>query len=390
MRRLGQIQRLNRPATFRPADAPRANGLRVVSIGGGTGLSTLLKGLKRYVYRDGDKRVRRNVPEQAGQHISELTAVVTVSDDGGSSGRLRREFNVLPPGDIRNCLLALSEDEALLSRLFRFRFPTESGKLNGNGSGLGGHSFGNLFLTALAAITGDFVEAVRHSSAILATCGRIFPATISNVDLAAELEDGSRVRGETSISACKRRIVRVELVPSDVAPLPETLAAIADADLITIGPGSLFTSLVPNLLVAGISDAIISSRALKVFVCNLMTQPTETVGLSAADHVRALHQHAGAPFFDYVLINRRLISRQLAVKYALSGSSQIRPDLRDIQEMGVRVIEGDYLVEAGTARHSCEEIARELMQLAGNYNRELAEKQRIMQAGITVEPSFAA
>lgn len=288
-------------------ETPGGGNLRVVSIGGGTGLSTLLKGLKRYVCTEAQQNAGAYRPKRLGQFISELTAVVTVTDDGGSSGRLRREFNVVPPGDICNCLLALSDDKALLSRLFRFRFPAqgpESHKVNSSGSGLEGHSFGNLFLTALTAITGGFAEAVRQSSAILATCGRIFPATTSDVDLVAEMEDGSRVRGETNITASQGRIVRLHLVPDDAAPLPQTLEAIANADLITIGPGSLFTSLVPNLLVRDISAAIIASQAVKIFVCNLMTQPNETLGLSAADHVRVLHQHAKAPFLQYVLMNR--------------------------------------------------------------------------------------
>src|ERR1700756_1824873 len=236
-----------------------ARGLRVVAIGGGTGLSTLLKGLKRYVL----------TPAEAPASIEtalirDLSAVVTVSDDGGSSGRLRKELNMLPPGDIRNCIVALSEDEALLSKLFRHRFE--------KGSGLEGHSFGNLFLAALTEVTKDFSEAVRLSSEILVTRGHIYPATTANVELEALMEDGSRVRGETKITASKGRINELFLIPHDVEPLPQTLEAIARADLITIGPGSLFTSLIPNLLVHGIARAIASSPATKVYVCNLMTQ----------------------------------------------------------------------------------------------------------------------
>src|SRR5437016_9236047 len=232
--------------------------LRVVAIGGGTGLSTLLKGLKKYT-----------VSSLSEPRISQLCAVVTVSDDGGSSGRLRKEFNMLPPGDVRNCIVALSEDEALLSRLFQHRFS--------RGSGLEGHSFGNLFLAALTSITSDFAEAVRLSAEILFTRGHIFPATTSNVELEALMEDGSRVRGETKITASKGRIKELVLVPPDVRPLPQTLEAIANANLITIGPGSLFTSLIPNLLVRGIPQAIVESPATKVFVCNLMTQANESL-----------------------------------------------------------------------------------------------------------------
>src|SRR6266536_505719 len=219
----------------------RDRPLRVVAIGGGTGLSTLLKGLKRFVMTPAEcESAGPGVPV-----IRDLSAVVTVSDDGGSSGRLRKEFNMLPPGDIRNCIVALSEDEALLSKLFRHRFD--------KGSGLEGHSFGNLFL---ASLTSDFSEAVRLSSEILLTRGHIYPATTSNIELEALMEDGSRVRGETKITASKGRIRELFLVPPNVEPMPQTLQAIANADMITIGPGSLFTSLIPNLLVRGIAQAI--------------------------------------------------------------------------------------------------------------------------------------
>src|SRR5438445_6345839 len=256
------------------SDKAHASGLRVVAIGGGTGLSTLLKGLKRYAPAAGTV-ISTEATEPV---IDALSAVVTVSDDGGSSGRLRKEFNMLPPGDVRNCIVALSEDEALLSRLFQHRFQ--------KGSGLEGHSFGNLFLAALTAITGDFAEAVRLSSEILLTRGHIYPATMSSVELEALFEDGTRVRGETRITASNGKIRELVLVPADVEPLPQTLEAIAGADLITIGPGSLFTSLIPNLLVRGIPEAILASPAIKVFVCNLMTQANESLSLTAADHIR--------------------------------------------------------------------------------------------------------
>src|SRR5277367_115017 len=240
--------------------------LRVVAIGGGTGLSTLLKGLKRYV-------MAPSLAVSGQPTIRELSGIVTVSDDGGSSGRLRKELNMLPPGDIRNCIVALSEDEALLSRLFRHRFD--------KGSGLEGHSFGNLFLAALTSLTSDFSEAVRLSSEILVTRGHIYPATTSNIELEALMEDGTRVRGETKITASKGRIQELFLMPPDPEPMPQTLEAIAHADMITIGPGSLFTSLIPNLLVRGISEAIVASPATKVYICNLMTQANESLGLSA-------------------------------------------------------------------------------------------------------------
>src|SRR5579863_1895012 len=234
----------------------RERGLRVVAIGGGTGLSTLLKGLKRFVVTPAELAFAQSDDPV----VRDLCAVVTVSDDGGSSGRLRKELNMLPPGDIRNCIVALSEDEALLSKLFRHRFE--------KGSGLEGHSFGNLFLAALTSITKDFSEAVRLSSEILVTRGHIYPATTSNIELEALMEDGTRVRGETKITASKGRIQELFLVPPNVEPLPQTLDAIARADIISIGPGSLFTSLIPNLLVRGIAKSIAASPATKVYICN--------------------------------------------------------------------------------------------------------------------------
>jgi uncharacterized cofD-like protein len=322
--------------------------LRVVAIGGGTGLSTLLKGLKRYVMTPA-------LAVSGQPTIRELCGVVTVSDDGGSSGRLRKELNMLPPGDVRNCIVALSEDEALLSRLFQHRFQ--------KGSGLEGHSFGNLFLAALTSITGDFAEAVRLSSEILLTRGHIYPATMASVELDALMEDGTRVRGETRITASKGKIRELVLVPPDVEPLPETLEAIAGADLITIGPGSLFTSLIPNLLVRGIPEAILDSNAVKVFVCNLMTQVNESLSLSAADHIRALNDHAGVQLFDYTLLNRKTASPDMKTKYALEGASQIVVDLEAIEALGVCPVLGDYLEEGEVARHATDRVAHDLVAL---------------------------
>ena len=329
----------------------RERGLRVVAIGGGTGLSTLLKGLKRFALTPGELlSARPDTPI-----IRDLCAVVTVSDDGGSSGRLRKELNMLPPGDIRNCIVALSEDEALLSKLFRHRFE--------KGSGLEGHSFGNLFLAALTSITKDFSEAVRLSSEILVTRGHIHPATTSNIELEALMEDGARVRGETNITASKVRIQKLFLVPPDVDPLPQTLDAIATADIISIGPGSLFTSLIPNLLVHGIAEAIVTSPATKIYICNLMTQANESLGLTAADHIRALNHHAGEQIFDYALINRTPVSDQLKAKYALEGACQIVNDLDAIEALGVIPVLGDYLEAGDVARHNTARVASDLMEL---------------------------
>jgi uncharacterized cofD-like protein len=348
----------NKAVEFRPVEqTARERGLRVVAIGGGTGLSTLLKGLKRFVQWPTDSAAaRRDAPV-----VRDLCAVVTVSDDGGSSGRLRKELNMLPPGDIRNCIVALSEDEALLSKLFRHRFD--------KGSGLEGHSFGNLFLAALTSLTSDFSEAVRLSSEILLTRGHIYPVTTSNIELEALMEDGTRVRGETKITASKGRIRELVLVPPDVGPLPQTLEAIARADLISIGPGSLFTSLIPNLLVRGMAEAIVGSPATKVYICNLMTQANESLGLTAADHVRALNCHAQKQIFDYALINRTPASDELKAKYATEGACQIVNDLEAIEALGVIPVLGDYLEEAGVARHNTTRIAHDLLQIVAQHPR---------------------
>jgi uncharacterized cofD-like protein len=331
-------------------------GLRVVAIGGGTGLSTLLKGLKRFVLSPAE------LPAQPSSAIiRDLSAVVTVSDDGGSSGRLRKELNMLPPGDIRNCIVALSEDEALLSKLFRHRFE--------KGSGLEGHSFGNLFLAALTSLTSDFSEAVRLSSEILLTRGHIYPATTSNIELEALMEDGTRVRGETKITASKGRIRELFLVPPDVGPMPQTLEAIAHANMITIGPGSLFTSLIPNLLVRGIAQAIVESPATKVYICNLMTQANESLDLTAADHIRALNRHAQKQIFDYALINRTPASDEVKEKYASEGACQIVNDLEAVETLGVIPVLGDYLEEGLVARHNTSRVARDLIQLVAQHPR---------------------
>ncbi len=331
--------------------------LRVVAIGGGTGLATLLRGLKKFTTGAPAGGDSASPADSGGSPlIAELCAVVTVSDDGGSSGRLRKEFNMLPPGDVRNCIVALSEDETLLSKLFQHRFE--------KGPGLEGHSFGNLFLAALTSLTGDFSEAVRLSSEILATRGHIYPATAANVELEALMQDGTRVRGETNITASQGRIAELFLLPPHPQPLPQTLEAIARADLITIGPGSLFTSLIPNLLVRGIADAIRNSAATKVYICNLMTQANESLGRTAADHVHALDEHASGHLFDYALINRTPISSDLEAKYTVEGASQIAADLDVILEMGVCPVLGDYLSDDVVARHAADRVAADLLALS--------------------------
>jgi uncharacterized cofD-like protein len=320
--------------------------VRIVALGGGTGLSTLLRELKDHVSRRKEERVR--------MPISDLAAVVTVTDDGGSSGRLRREYRMLPPGDIRNCMVALSKDEELLSRLFQYRFAT--------GKSLKGHSFGNLFLTALTKVTGDFTEAVRLSGQVLAIRGRIFPATLANVHLEAALEDGRVVKGETRISASRRRIRRVRLVPRDARPLPEVLRAIEQANLLTFGPGSLYTSVIPNLLVRGVADAVRRSRATKIYIANLMTQPGETLGYTLADHVRAIYEHTSPDLFDWVIINRQPISGRLLRRYRSQGAEPVKFDLDELQGMGLRCVLDSLVDEQHVVRHDAARLARLLLE----------------------------
>ena len=329
--------------------------LRVVAIGGGTGLSTLLRGLRRHVMATGQ------TSPSPGQ-ITDLAAVVTVTDDGGSSGRLRRGFNMLPPGDLRNCMVALSEEEALLARLFNHRFR--------GGDALKGHNFGNLFVAALTEITGDFALAIQLSSKILATRGRIYPATTSNTTLVAEMDDGSFVRGETNITASHRRIVELTLDPPNPAPLPETLEAIERADLITVGPGSLYTSLITNLLVEGIPSALANARGLRVFVCNLMTQANESLGLSAANHIERIYEHTHAPIFDCALINTAPFSPETLARYEAEGASPIVPDIERIQALGVRCIAGNFASEDAVVRHAAGRVTGALLALGRTIQSE--------------------
>jgi uncharacterized cofD-like protein len=302
--------------------------MRVVAIGGGTGLSTLLRGLRRHVVAPGQTSA------EPGQ-IADLAAVVTVTDDGGSSGRLRRGFNMLPPGDLRNCMVALSE----------------------------GHNFGNLFVAALTEITGDFAQAIQLSSKILATRGHIYPATTANTTLVAEMDDGSFVRGETKITASRRRIVELTLDPPNPAPMPETRDAIERADLITVGPGSLYTSLITNLLVEGIPAALAHARGLRVYVCNLMTQANESLGLTAADHIERIYEHTRAPIFDCALVNTAPFSPETLARYEAEGASPIVADIERIQALGVRCIAGDFASEEAVVRHESARVTGALLAL---------------------------
>jgi len=323
--------------------------LRIVALGGGTGLAALLKGLKHFSMGG------------AGQVISagpllDLTAVVTVSDDGGSSGRLRKDFDILAPGDIRNCMVALAEDEALLGHLFQYRFS--------NGRGLQGHNFGNLFLAALTHVTGDFHQAIQLSSEVLAIRGRIYPSTLTNVRLSARMRGGRVVKGESRISGSHSVIEEIWLDPPDCQPLKETLAAIAAADLITLGPGSLYTSVIPNLLVRGITPAIAKSPALKVYVSNLMWQPGETIGYTAADHLRTVHQHAGMPLVEYVIANSRKAPPAVRRRYERQQANQVEIDTAALKKMGVELISANLLAKGDIVRHDSARLAQLLAGLA--------------------------
>ncbi len=338
------------------------NTLRVAAIGGGTGLSTLLRGLKRHTRQSVANTANpTNIAAELPSAISDLAAIVTVTDDGGSSGRLRKDMNILPPGDLRNCMVALSEDEHLLSRLFQYRFES--------GEGLEGHSFGNLFLAGLTAVTGDFALAVKTSSQILATRGHLYPATNSNVTLAALMDDGSTVLGETKITASKRRIVRLMLEPARVPALPEAIEAILGADLVTLGPGSLYTSLVTNLLVDGIAEALHAAHGLRVFICNLMTQANESVHLTASQHIERIYEHAGGAIFDYALVNVAPVPEAARERYAAEGAEQITADIEEIERLGVRCIPGDFLHAEDVLRHDYERVADALLALGLKHLR---------------------
>jgi uncharacterized cofD-like protein len=325
-----------------------SRGFRIVALGGGTGLSTLLRGLKEHVIRRSDEHASTARP------IADLAAIVTVTDDGGSSGRLRRENRILPPGDIRNCMVALSKDEALLGRLFQYRFHA--------GRGLIGHNFGNLFLAALTHVTGDFTEAIRVSSKVLAIRGRIFPSTLSNVHLVATLENGRTVHGETRITASRVPIKKIKLSSSRVRPLAGAIEAIRAADLILLGPGSLYTSILPNLLIPEIASAIAKSNAPRVYIANLMTQPGETAGYALADHLRAIQKHVPRRVIDWVVANRQPVSPDVARRYRAQGAEPVAIDLPALQKLGFRVILDNLLEEHGVLRHNTRRLSRLLLE----------------------------
>ncbi len=287
--------------------------------------------------------------------ISDLAAIVTVTDDGGSSGRLRKDFKMLPPGDLRNCMVALSQDEHLISRLFQHRFRA--------GGELEGHNFGNLFLAALTEMTGDFPQAIRLAAEVLATRGHIYPVTSDNVTLAARMANGSLVRGETNITASHEVIRELMLEPPNVKPLPETLDAIANADLITLGPGSLFTSLITNLLVPGIPGALAHASGTRVYIVNLMTQANESLHLTASQHIERIYDHTRQPIFDYALINTAPIPEAARARYAAEGAEVIVADIKKIEAMGIRCITGDFADVGDVVRHASNRVADALLQI---------------------------
>lgn len=312
-----------------------SRGPKIVVIGGGTGLSVLLHGLKAYT--------------------SNLTAIVTVSDDGGSSGRLRQQFNILPPGDIRNCLVALADAEPLMRDLFQFRFQ--------EGTELSGHNFGNLFITVMTELVGDFDKAIKESSKVLAIRGQVIPSTLKRISLVAKHSNGAKTYGETKISKSTSPIRRVHLVPENCLPTDDALEAIANAEAIVLGPGSLYTSVLPNLLVKNIPDAIESSQAIKLYICNCMTQSGETDNYTAADHLRAIHEHCGKRIVDYCMVNTGKIPEEFLQKYKMENAAPVIPDIAEIKKMGVNVIADDVISMQDHVRHNSEKIAKSIISL---------------------------
>ncbi len=312
-------------------------GPKIVAIGGGTGLSTMLKGIKKIT--------------------NNITAVVTVGDDGGSSGKLREELGVLPPGDIRSCIAALADDEDLVAKLFQYRFK--------DCAGLSGHSFGNLFLTALCSITGDMVRAVKESSKVLSIRGRVLPSTLDDMRLVAEMEDGTIIKGESNIPESGKKIKRLFSEPDNCKPLEDVIWAIHDADLIILGPGSLYTSVIPNLLIKEISKAVNDAKAKKIYVCNIMTQPGETDGFSVSDHIKTLFNHAKYDkIIDAVLVNNDL-PQHLLEPYKNAGSEPVIVDKEEINKLGVEIVQKNLMEDkryedghSSFVRHSPSRLAR--------------------------------
>lgn len=312
---------------------------RVVVIGGGTGLSVMLRGLK--------------------EQPLDLTAIVTVADDGGSSGILRKEMQMPPPGDIRNVLIALADVEPMLAQMLQYRFQT--------GNGLAGHSLGNLILAAMRDITGDFVTGVKELSKVLAVRGRVLPASDKAIVLKAIMEDGSIVEGESKVPTTGQRIKRVFIEPVDAQPLEEALQALRDADAIIIGPGSLYTSIIPNLLVPQMVQTIVASQAVKIYVCNVMTQPGETDGFSASDHLKAIYDHITLHLFDYVIVNNSEIPPDVQAKYAEKGARVVKLDLDEVEKHGCKVIADKLVLFRTYLRHDTERLSQHIHTLVVDW-----------------------
>ncbi|EST55466.1 hypothetical protein T458_06785 [Brevibacillus panacihumi W25] len=321
---------------------PQRKEMRIVVIGGGTGLSVLLRGLK--------------------YEPVHITAIVTVADDGGSSGRLRAEMDMPPPGDIRNVLTALADTEPLMEKVMQYRFSA--------GTGLAGHNLGNLLLAAMNEITGDFVTAVKALSGVLAVRGDVLPASTQSIQLVAEMTDGALVAGESQIPLAGKKIKRVFLEPSDAAPLNEALLAIADADAILIGPGSLYTSIIPNLLVRGLFSAVSRSTAPKIYICNVMTQPGETDGFAASHHVQAMYQHVGEAFLDTIIVNSAKLPLHVLEKYAEKGAKPVRCDLKQLRQLGLQIVAKPLVTfEDGYLRHDAHAVSRQVVSLLKRRRR---------------------
>ncbi|MDD3087043.1 MAG: YvcK family protein [Candidatus Omnitrophica bacterium] len=311
-------------------------GPKIAVVGGGTGLSVLLTGLKQFT--------------------SNISAIVTVADDGGSSGRIREEFDILPPGDIRNCLVALADAPALMRDLFQFRFDTSSQ--------LCGHSFGNLFITVMTRLTGDFEKAIKETSKVLALRGQVIPSTLDKVVLAAKHKDGSVTLGENNIPKTHRSIEKVYLSPDKPQATPDAIKAIKEAQIVVLGPGSLYTSIIPNLLIKEITEAIVASDAVKVYVCNAMTQPGETDGYSASEHIRSLISHSHPKVIDYCVVNTAEMPKDILRRYAQQGSYLVVNDRRKIEEMGYRIVEDDFsIIEDALIRHDHLKLAKIILGL---------------------------
>lgn len=323
-------------------------GPAVAVIGGGTGLSVLLRGIKSIT--------------------SNITAIVTVADDGGSSGRIREDLGIIPPGDLRNCLVALADTEPLMEKLFQHRF--------GGAGDLAGHSFGNLFIAAMTEVLGDVEKALKESSKVLAVRGQVLPASTQTVRLIAEMTDGSQVEGESQIPLAKKTIKRVSLRPADAEPVKSVLEAIHDADVLILGPGSLYTSVLPNLLVKGVAEALRQTQAVKIYICNVMTQPGETDGYTASQHVKAILDHAG-PIIDYAVVNAQDVAQNLRASYASQGAYPVRADTEAIEAMGVKVVEANIISETNLVRHDPVKLSRTIISMIYNL-RSNSERMRLL------------